>query len=67
MCFWEITLFTLFLPFPFSVIPSESFHYLLNFQQSVPSFHCAFILTQLLMAIAEKPMAGWKKENMGNV
>uniref|UniRef100_A0A8C0EDC0 FA complementation group D2 n=1 Tax=Bubo bubo TaxID=30461 RepID=A0A8C0EDC0_BUBBB len=25
---------------------SESFHYLLNFQQSVPSFHCAFILTQ---------------------
>ncbi|KAF1554539.1 Fanconi anemia group D2 protein, partial [Eudyptula minor] len=46
---------------------SESFHYLLNFQQSVPSFHCAFILTQLLMAIAEKPMAGWKKENMASL
>ncbi|XP_071406849.1 Fanconi anemia group D2 protein isoform X2 [Pithys albifrons albifrons] len=41
---------------------SESFQYLLNFQQSVPSFQCAFILTQLLIAIAEKPMAGWKKE-----
>ncbi|NWH55905.1 FACD2 protein, partial [Geococcyx californianus] len=46
---------------------SEGFHYLLNFQQSVPSFHCAFILTQLLIAIAEKPMAGWKKDKMGNV
>ncbi|KFM11108.1 Fanconi anemia group D2 protein, partial [Aptenodytes forsteri] len=46
---------------------SESFHYLLNFQQSVPSFHCAFILTQLLIAIAEKPMAGWKKEKMASL
>ncbi|KAF1395808.1 Fanconi anemia group D2 protein, partial [Spheniscus mendiculus] len=46
---------------------SESFHYLLNFQQSVPSFHCAFILTQLLMAVAEKPMAGWKKEKMASL
>lgn len=53
--------------FPFLVIPSESFQYLLNFQQSVPSFHCAFILTQLLIAIAEKPMTGWKKEKMGNM
>uniref|UniRef100_A0A8B9BRA3 FA complementation group D2 n=1 Tax=Anser brachyrhynchus TaxID=132585 RepID=A0A8B9BRA3_9AVES len=43
---------------------SESFQYLLNFQQSVPSFQCAFILTQLLIAISEKPMAGWKKEKM---
>ncbi|NWX47116.1 FACD2 protein, partial [Steatornis caripensis] len=46
---------------------SESFHYLLNFQQSVPSFHCAFILTQLLIAIAEKPMAGWKKEKTASL
>ncbi|KAM6344352.1 LOW QUALITY PROTEIN: Fanconi anemia group D2 protein [Alca torda] len=46
---------------------SESFHYLLNFQQSVPSFHCAFILTQLLIAIAEKPMPGWKKEKMASL
>ncbi|XP_052633721.1 Fanconi anemia group D2 protein isoform X3 [Harpia harpyja] len=46
---------------------SESFQYLLNFQQSVPSFHCAFILTQLLIAIAEKPMAGWKKEKMASL
>jgi len=67
MCFWEITLSTVFSAFPFPVIPSESFQYLLNFQQSVPSFHCAFILTQLLIAISEKPMAGWKKEKMGNV
>uniref|UniRef100_A0A8C3BHB8 FA complementation group D2 n=1 Tax=Cairina moschata TaxID=8855 RepID=A0A8C3BHB8_CAIMO len=43
---------------------SESFQYLLNFQQSIPSFQCAFILTQLLIAISEKPMAGWKKEKM---
>lgn len=66
MCLWEITLFTLSLPFFFPV-PSESFQYLLNFQQSIPSFQCAFILTQLLIAISEKPMAGWKKEKMGNV
>ncbi|NXI95084.1 FACD2 protein, partial [Psophia crepitans] len=46
---------------------SESFQYLLNFQQSVPSFHCAFILTQLLIAIAEKPMAGWKKKKMASL
>ncbi|XP_064012720.1 Fanconi anemia group D2 protein [Pogoniulus pusillus] len=46
---------------------SESFQYLLNFQQSVPSFHCAFILAQLLIAIAEKPMTGWKKEKMASL
>ncbi|NXI65032.1 FACD2 protein, partial [Anseranas semipalmata] len=46
---------------------SESFHYLLNFQQSVPSFQCAFILTQLLTAISEKPIAGWKKEKMASL
>ncbi|NXK94481.1 FACD2 protein, partial [Formicarius rufipectus] len=46
---------------------SESFQYLLNFQQSVPSFRCAYILTQLLIAIAEKPMAGWKKEKMASL
>ncbi|NXW40997.1 FACD2 protein, partial [Nyctiprogne leucopyga] len=49
---------------PLEELISESFDYLLNFQQSVPSFHCAFILTQLLIAIAEKPMAGRKKEKM---
>ncbi|XP_069722430.1 Fanconi anemia group D2 protein [Phaenicophaeus curvirostris] len=46
---------------------SESFHYLLNFQQSVPSFYCAFILAQLLIAVAEKPMVGWKKEKMASL
>ncbi|KFP79964.1 Fanconi anemia group D2 protein, partial [Acanthisitta chloris] len=46
---------------------SESFQYLLNFQQSVPSFHCASLLTQLLIAIAEKPMAGWKREKMASL
>ncbi|KAI1234423.1 hypothetical protein IHE44_0003473, partial [Lamprotornis superbus] len=46
---------------------SESFQYLLNFQQSVPSFHCAYILTQLLIAIAEKPMSGWKKEKLASL
>ncbi|KFZ57605.1 Fanconi anemia group D2 protein, partial [Podiceps cristatus] len=46
---------------------SDSFHYLLNFHQSVPSFHCAFILAQLLIAVAEKPMAAWKKEKMASL
>ncbi|NXD67820.1 FACD2 protein, partial [Eolophus roseicapillus] len=46
---------------------SESFHYLLNFQQSVPNFHCAFILTQLLITITEKPVAGWKKEKIASL
>ncbi|XP_068264847.1 Fanconi anemia group D2 protein isoform X3 [Nyctibius grandis] len=50
-----------------SLFACESFHYLLNFQQSVPSFYCAFILTQLLIAVAEKPMAGWKKEKMASL
>ncbi|NXF38228.1 FACD2 protein, partial [Nyctibius bracteatus] len=52
---------------PLEELISESFHYLLNFQQSVPSFHCAFVLTQLLIAVAEKPMAGWKKEKMASL
>uniref|UniRef100_H0Z8P4 FA complementation group D2 n=1 Tax=Taeniopygia guttata TaxID=59729 RepID=H0Z8P4_TAEGU len=64
---FHITLSAHFLPLPFPVIPSESFQYLLNFQQSVPSFHCAHILTQLLIAIAEKPMSGWKKEKMASL
>ncbi|NWY75575.1 FACD2 protein, partial [Erithacus rubecula] len=46
---------------------SECFQYLLNFQQSVPSFYCAYILTQLLIAIAEKPLSGWKKEKMASL
>uniref|UniRef100_A0A8V5GTH7 Uncharacterized protein n=1 Tax=Melopsittacus undulatus TaxID=13146 RepID=A0A8V5GTH7_MELUD len=46
---------------------SESFHYLLNFQQSVPNFHCAFILTQLLITITKKPVAGWKKEKIASL
>ncbi|XP_030314496.1 Fanconi anemia group D2 protein [Calypte anna] len=52
---------------PLEELIRESFQYLLNFQQSVPSFHCAFILTQLLIAIAEKPMAGWQKEKMASL
>uniref|UniRef100_A0A803VTS7 FA complementation group D2 n=1 Tax=Ficedula albicollis TaxID=59894 RepID=A0A803VTS7_FICAL len=50
-----------------SLFACESFQYLLNFQQSVPSFYCAYILTQLLIAIAEKPMSGWKKEKMASL
>ncbi|OXB78636.1 UNVERIFIED_CONTAM: hypothetical protein H355_002601 [Colinus virginianus] len=46
---------------------SESFQYLLNFQQSVPSFQCAFILIQLLMAISEKPMCGQRREKMASL
>ncbi|NWI88168.1 FACD2 protein, partial [Pitta sordida] len=46
---------------------SESFQYLLNFQQSVPSFQCAHILTQLLIAISEKPVTGWKKAKMASL
>ncbi|NWV77983.1 FACD2 protein, partial [Dasyornis broadbenti] len=46
---------------------SESFQYLLNLQKSVPTFHCAYILTQLLIAIAEEPMSGWKKEKMASL
>ncbi|NXM69215.1 FACD2 protein, partial [Serilophus lunatus] len=46
---------------------SETFQYLLNFQQSVPNLQCAHILTQLLIAIAEKPMTGWKKEKMASL
>ncbi|KAF4799441.1 Fanconi anemia group D2 protein [Turdus rufiventris] len=52
---------------PLEELISESFQYLLNFQQSVPSFYCAYILTQLLIAIAEKPMSGWKKEKMASL
>ncbi|NXO04514.1 FACD2 protein, partial [Rhinopomastus cyanomelas] len=52
---------------PLEELISESFLYLLNFQQSIPSFHCAVILTQLLSAIAEKPMAGWKREKMASL
>ncbi|NXX22750.1 FACD2 protein, partial [Podargus strigoides] len=52
---------------PLEELISESFHYLLNFQQSVPSFRCAFILSQLLIAITEKPMAGWKKEKIASL
>ncbi|NWV01184.1 FACD2 protein, partial [Upupa epops] len=52
---------------PLEELISESFLYLLNFQQSIPSFHCAFILTQLLSAIAEKPVAGWKKEKTASL
>ncbi|XP_065543971.1 Fanconi anemia group D2 protein isoform X2 [Lathamus discolor] len=50
-----------------SLFACESFHYLLNFQQSVPNFHCAFILTQLLITITKKPMDGWKKEKIASL
>uniref|UniRef100_A0A8C3T0C6 FA complementation group D2 n=1 Tax=Chelydra serpentina TaxID=8475 RepID=A0A8C3T0C6_CHESE len=46
---------------------SESFHYLLNFQHSVPNFQCALTLTQLLIVIAEKPMASWKKDKIASL
>ncbi|XP_062441302.1 Fanconi anemia group D2 protein [Rhea pennata] len=46
---------------------SESFQYLVNFQQSVPSFQCAFTLAQLLIAIAEKPVTGWKREKIASL
>ncbi|XP_043406782.1 Fanconi anemia group D2 protein isoform X8 [Chelonia mydas] len=46
---------------------SESFHYLLNFQHSVPNFQCALTLTQLLIVIAEKPVASWKKDKIASL
>uniref|UniRef100_A0A8V1A8U6 Fanconi anemia complementation group D2 n=1 Tax=Gallus gallus TaxID=9031 RepID=A0A8V1A8U6_CHICK len=52
---------------PLEELISESFQYLLNFQASIPSFQCAFILTQVLMAISEKPMTGWKREKMASL
>lgn len=52
---------------PLEELISESFQYLLNFQASIPSFQCAFILIQVLMAISEKPMTGWKREKMASL
>nr|XP_032641278.1 Fanconi anemia group D2 protein [Chelonoidis abingdonii] len=46
---------------------SESFHYLLNFQHSIPNFQCALTLTQLLIVIAEKPVASWKKDKIASL
>ncbi|XP_067417363.1 Fanconi anemia group D2 protein [Emydura macquarii macquarii] len=46
---------------------SESFHYLLNFQSSIPNFQCALSLTQFLIVIAEKPVASWKKEKIASL
>uniref|UniRef100_A0A674K4L2 FA complementation group D2 n=1 Tax=Terrapene triunguis TaxID=2587831 RepID=A0A674K4L2_9SAUR len=51
----------------FPVTHSESFHYLLNFQHSVPNFQCALTLTQLLIVIAEKPVASWKKDKIASL
>ncbi|NWI13995.1 FACD2 protein, partial [Crypturellus soui] len=52
---------------PLEELISESFQYLVNFQQTVPSFQCAFTLTQLLIAIAEKPMTSWKREKIASL
>nr|XP_048714882.1 Fanconi anemia group D2 protein isoform X2 [Caretta caretta] len=46
---------------------SESFHYLLNFQHSIPNFQCALTLIQLLIVIAEKPVASWKKDKIASL
>ncbi|NXA56691.1 FACD2 protein, partial [Nothocercus julius] len=52
---------------PLEELISESFQYLVNFQQSVPSFQCAFTLAQLLIAIAEKPVTSWKREKIASL
>ncbi|NWJ08367.1 FACD2 protein, partial [Crypturellus undulatus] len=52
---------------PLEELISESFQYLVNFQQTVPSFQCAFTLAQLLIAIAEKPMTSWKREKIASL
>ncbi|NWY07634.1 FACD2 protein, partial [Nothoprocta ornata] len=52
---------------PLEELISESFQYLLNFQQSVSSFSSAFTLAQLLIAIAEKPMTSWKREKIASL
>uniref|UniRef100_A0A8D0G882 FA complementation group D2 n=1 Tax=Sphenodon punctatus TaxID=8508 RepID=A0A8D0G882_SPHPU len=52
---------------PLEELLSQCFHYLLNFQNSVPSFCCALSLTQLLIVIAEKSMASWKKDKIASL
>ncbi|ELW63491.1 Fanconi anemia group D2 protein [Tupaia chinensis] len=39
---------------PLEELLSQSFHYLQNFQHSIPSFQCALYLVRLLMVILEK-------------
>uniref|UniRef100_G3UQ73 FA complementation group D2 n=1 Tax=Meleagris gallopavo TaxID=9103 RepID=G3UQ73_MELGA len=67
VCCWRLPYLCCLHLFAFLSFCSESFQYLLNFQQSIPSFQCAFILTQLLMAISEKPVTGWKREKMASL
>ncbi|XP_025902236.1 Fanconi anemia group D2 protein [Nothoprocta perdicaria] len=52
---------------PLEELISESFQYLVNFQQSISSFSSAFTLAQLLIAIAEKPMTSWKREKIASL
>nr|XP_012327323.1 Fanconi anemia group D2 protein isoform X3 [Aotus nancymaae] len=42
---------------PLEELLSQSFHYLQNFHQSIPSFQCALYLIRLLMVILEKSTA----------
>lgn len=51
----------------FPVIYSDAFRYLSNFQHSIPSFQCALELIQVLIIIAEKPLASWKRDKIGNI
>lgn len=46
---------------------SQSFNYLQNFHQSIPSFQCALYLLRILMAILERSVdPAQKKEKIGD-
>ncbi|XP_063517795.1 Fanconi anemia group D2 protein isoform X2 [Pongo pygmaeus] len=47
---------------PLEELLSQSFHYLQNFHQSIPSFQCALYLIRLLMVILEKSTASTQKK-----
>ncbi|KYO27801.1 Fanconi anemia group D2 protein [Alligator mississippiensis] len=46
---------------------SDAFRYLSNFQHSIPSFQCALELIQVLIIIAEKPLASWKRDKIASL
>ncbi|XP_062977137.1 Fanconi anemia group D2 protein [Elgaria multicarinata webbii] len=52
---------------PLEELLSQSFQYLLNFQQSVPNIYCALSLTQLLLVIAEKSVVNLKNNEIASI
>uniref|UniRef100_A0A8D0BLI9 FA complementation group D2 n=1 Tax=Salvator merianae TaxID=96440 RepID=A0A8D0BLI9_SALMN len=51
----------------FGELTSQSFQYLLNFQDSVPNIHCALTLTELLLVIAEKSVVNMKNKEIASM